>query len=124
VRHAIGAPMGVGSQLILLSRKPTAWCEQRVSAGYRPRGAAAALAAMLSPPCRSASRKAESCFPTPFQGVTLVSGHRHTAGRKILHRRIKILDRGPPHIPAVVRLIVRPPAMHRASVVPDHQIAD
>jgi hypothetical protein len=60
----------------------------------------------------------------PFQGVTLVSGHRHTAGRKILHRRIKILNRGPPHIPAVVRFIVRPPAMHRASVVPDHQIAD
>ena len=52
-----------------------------------------------------------------------ISGHRPTVGPKILHRRIEVLNRGPPHIPTVIRLIIWPPAMHRASVVPDDKIA-
>src|SRR3954467_14120368 len=68
--------------------------------------------------------------PRPCQaistGIMTESGHRRhpIAGSGILHRRIEVLDRGPPQIPAVVHLVIRPPTMHRAAVVPDDKIAD
>ena len=44
-------------------------------------------------------------------------------GSLILHRRIEVLHRSAAHIAAVIDFIVRPSAMHRASVVPHDEIA-
>jgi hypothetical protein len=45
------------------------------------------------------------------------------AGREILHCGGQTLNRSPPQIPPVFCLIIRSTAMHRAPIVPDHEIA-
>lgn len=45
-------------------------------------------------------------------------------GSQIRLRRARILDRGSPHIPPVLRFVVQSSPMHRAPVIPDHEIAN